>query len=47
MMESFIEKSRRRSSRRWHETAVKRLILIVLFGSIAAAITLSVMGLPR
>jgi hypothetical protein len=43
----FREKSRRRSHRRAHETAIKGGILFILLGSIATAIYLSVAGLPR
>ena len=43
----FREKSRRRSRQRSREAAVKCAILLLLVGSIAAAIYLSAAGLPR
>jgi hypothetical protein len=43
----FRQKSRRRSRRRTRETAMKGGVLLLLFGSIATAIYLSVAGLPR
>jgi hypothetical protein len=43
----FREKSKRRWSRHWRQTAVKRGILFLLLASIAAAIVMQAAGLPR
>ena len=43
----FRAKSARRSSRRRREKMVKAGVLSLLFGSIAAAAWLGVMGVPR
>jgi hypothetical protein len=43
----FREKSVRRSRRRAREAAMKRAVLILLFGSLAAAVWLWMAGLPR
>ena len=43
----FREKSRRRSRSRTRENAMKGAVLLLLFGSIAMAVYLSVAGLPR
>jgi hypothetical protein len=43
----FREKSVRRSRRRAREAALKRAVLLLLFGSLAAAVWLSVAGVPR
>jgi hypothetical protein len=43
----FREKSKRRWARHSRETAVKRAILLLLLGSVAAAIYLQAAGLPR
>ena len=44
---AFREKSRRRSRRRALEKAAKRGVLLLLLGSIAAAVYLSAAGVPR
>ena len=43
----FREKSKRRWSRQWRETAVKRGILILLLSSVAVAIAMLAAGWPR
>jgi hypothetical protein len=43
----FRQKSRRRSRRRSREKLMKSAVLLLLFGGIACAIYLSVMGVPR
>jgi hypothetical protein len=43
----FREKSARRSRRRAREAAMKRAVLLLLFGSMVAAVWLWFSGLPR
>ena len=43
----FRQKSRRRSRKRSREKLMKSAVLLLLFGGIASAIYLSVMGVPQ